>query len=145
MKLAKFKQHLLEVTYPVFALESWTFVPSHYHITEIWLVTKQYIDCWGEMRHESVVSLQLWYADDRDHRLSAEKLLSIIEIFEQKITDADHAIEIEYQGETIGKYWVERNDGRFTLVSTYTDCLAKDACGIPEKPGKNSCCAGGCC
>ena len=43
-------------------------------------------------------------------------------------------IEVEYQSDTIGKYGLEFTDGKFQLSPTLTDCLAKDKCGIPEKP-----------
>ena len=142
MKLSEFKNYLLLLECPVFELWDWTFVPSHYHVTEIWLATKQFIDCWGQMRDECVVTFQLWYAHDVDHRLSAEKLLGIISLFEKKISADDYPIEIEYQGETIGKYGITWNDGRFMLISKKTDCLAKDKCGILEQ---NTCCGGGCC
>jgi hypothetical protein len=47
----------------------------------------------------------------------------------------NHEIEVEYQGDTIGKYGLEFKNGVFILISTQTDCLAKDKCGIPqEKP-----------
>ena len=41
-------------------------------------------------------------------------------------------IEIEYQSETIGKYGLEFEGGRFLLQATQTDCLAKEKCGVPE-------------
>ena len=142
MNLSTFKQHLSTVDHPIFQLASGELVPEHYHVTEIGLVTKQFIDCGGEMRNESVVSFQLWYADDLDHRLTAEKLLEIIDLYEKKISKDDLPIEIEYQADTVGKYWLALVENVFILVSKQTDCLAKDACGIPEK---SSCCGGGCC
>jgi len=56
---------------------------------------------------------------------------------------------VEYQQNTIGKFSLEFDGKDFILVNKQTDCLAKDACGIPEKPKQteNSCCSpgGGCC
>jgi hypothetical protein len=40
-------------------------------------------------------------------------------------------VEVEYQSETIGKYHLEFNDGKFKLIATQTNCLAQDKCGIP--------------
>jgi len=88
--------------------------------------------------------MQLRYANDLNHRLTSEKLLKIIDIYTDKISEEDLDIEIEYQSDTIGKYWLTRVDGIYKLIPTQTDCLAKDACGIPQKEQKN-CCGGGCC
>ena len=44
-------------------------------------------------------------------------------------------IEVEYQGDTIGKFGLDFNGEYFLLTNKKTDCLAKDQCGIPqEKP-----------
>ncbi|MDB2389549.1 DUF6428 family protein, partial [Flavobacteriaceae bacterium] len=80
-----------------------------------------------------VVNFQLFTATDYDHRLSAQKLRSIIELSEQKLGMKNLPIEVEYQGDTIGKYGLEFVNGVFMLTSTQTDCLAKDKCGIPEQ------------
>jgi len=66
----------------------------------------------------------------------------------------DLEIEVEYQGETIGKYGLDYDGYNFLLTTKMTDCLAKENCGIPtEKPKvrlsqlQNSGCApgSGCC
>ena len=47
----------------------------------------------------------------------------------------DFEIEVEYQGETIGKYNLDFDGTNFLLTTKQTDCLAKNNCGIPaEKP-----------
>lgn len=144
MKLSTFQQTLQTITHPIFVWSDGSKIPSHYHITEIWLIYKRYIDCWGELRNEMKISMQLRYADDLDHRLTSEKLLKIIDIYTDQISAQDLDIEVEYQADTIGKYWLTRDDGIYTLTPTQTDCLAKDACGIPQKQQK-SCCGVGCC
>ena len=108
-------------------------VPAHFHVTEVGVVTKHFIDCGGSQRKESVVNFQLFTATDYDHRLSAQKLRSIIELSEEKLGLDNLPIEVEYQRDTIGKYGLEFQDGVFVLTTTQTDCLAKDKCGIPEK------------
>lgn len=146
MKLSTFKEHLQWVEYPIFQLWDWSLVPPHYHVTEIWVVTKKFIDCGGTMRVESLVSFQLWYSDDIEHRLSSEKLLGIIALFEEKISDEEYTVEVEYQWETIGKYWIMWLDNVFILTPKQTDCLAKDACGIPPaQKQQKTCCGWGCC
>lgn len=145
MNLSTFKETLSTVTHPIFIWSDGQPIPAHYHITEIWLIYKRYIDCWGELRNEMKISLQLRYANDIDHRMTSEKLLKIIDIYTDQISQEDLEIEVEYQAETIGKYWLERDNGTYILTPTQTDCLAKDACGIPQNTTQKSCCSGRCC
>lgn len=97
MNISEMKEYLGTVEHPKFVLPDGEIVPPHYHITEIGLVQKQYIDCGGEMRHEQRISFQIWTADDSDHRLTSQKLLDIITQFESTISSIDTSIEIEYQ------------------------------------------------
>ena len=47
----------------------------------------------------------------------------------------DLDIEVEYQGDTIGKFGLDFDGTNFLLTTKQTDCLAKESCGIPsEKP-----------
>jgi hypothetical protein len=130
MKLSKFKEALRSVDTIRFQTPDGDDVPGHFHITEAGLTTKHFIDCGGTVRKESSVSMQLWTAEDYDHRLSAEKLLGILEKADPLLGSSDLDVEIEYQSDTIGRYSVEFEKSGFQLVSTQTDCLAKDACGI---------------
>ena len=133
MKLHDFKNKLKELKEISFKLPNGTLVPSHFHVTEVGSVEKNFIDCGGTIRNEKVVNFQLWEANDYDHRLHPEKLLSIIELSENKLGITNEEIEVEYQGETIGKYGIEIENEAFVLTSLTTDCLAKDKCGIPEE------------
>lgn len=153
MKLSLFKQYVGTVGVPVFELRNGKSVPSHYHLTEVWLITKQFIDCGWVERTSKKVSLQLRYASDVDHRLESSKLLDIIDMYEQKIDAWDYDVQIEYQSDTVGIYDLERYNGAFVLMPTKTDCLAKDTCGIPSQSDPANlmwwwswCCGGwGCC
>lgn len=159
MKLSEFKSHLSQLENLHFELPTGKKVPAHFHVTEVGQITKNFIDCGGTVRKESVVNFQLWKSIDFHHRLNAEKLMNIIEISENKLGIQDDEIEVEYQGDTIGKYGVAFEDGTFKLTATQTDCLAKDNCGIPVEKIKTSlknltssvqgsdCCTpgGGCC
>jgi len=133
MKLSQFKNALATQSEIAFELPNGTLVPGHFHVTEVGQVDKKFIDCGGTVRNEQVVNFQLWEANDYDHRLHPEKLIHIIELSEKILGIADHEIEVEYQGDTIGKYHVEFAGGHFMLRSTVTDCLAKDKCGIPQE------------
>ena len=88
------------------------------------------------MRHEEVVNFQLWNANDYDHRLHPEKLLNIIELSEKVLGIPNLKIEVEYQGETIGKFGLDFDGTNFLLITKQTDCLAKDQCGIPTEKTK---------
>lgn len=135
MKLSEVKSALKSLETIGFLLPDGSLVPSHFHVTEVGKVSKHFIDCGGTVRQEDVVNFQLWNADDYDHRLHPEKLISIIELSEKVLQIEDHEVEVEYQGETIGKFGIDFDGTNFLLTTKQTDCLAKDACGIPaEKP-----------
>ena len=154
MKLSEIK-NILPTLYNVeFQLENGTFVPEHFHVTEVGQIIKNFIDCGGTIRTEKVVNFQLWNADDFEHRLKPNKLLNIIQLSEEKLGMEDGEIEVEFQSETIGKYDLEFNGKHFILKNKQTACLAQDACGIPEAKVKvnladvgTSCCTpnSGCC
>ncbi len=131
MKLNEFKKELELMNQVVFQLENGELVPRHFHITEIGLLEKKYIDCGGTYRTENKVQIQWWSSSDTDHRLSSEKLLKIIKLGEDKFGLKDDEIEVEYQGSSIGKYSVELYNQVFVLKSMKTDCLEKDNCGVP--------------
>lgn len=155
MKLSEVKNILQKLENVEFQLEDGTFVPEHFHVTEIGQISKKFIDCGGVVRNEKVVNFQLWNADDYEHRLKPEKLLHIIELAEIQLGIEDAEIEVEYQATTIGKYDLDFNGQNFLLLNKKTACLAEDACGIPVKnensfivigESSNSCSPGsGCC
>jgi hypothetical protein len=61
--------------------------------------------------------------------------MDIIALAERKLALEDLEVDVEYQGDTLGRYGLEVQGGAFHLVAKQTDCLAKDKCGIPaEKP-----------
>lgn len=133
MKLSDFKKQLSSTNELVFELPNGTNVPTHFHVTEVGQVTKHFIDCGGTIRNEKVVNFQLWEANDFDHRLAPQKLMSIIELSEKKLGLEDAEIEVEYQSDTIGKYGIDFNGKNFILTSKQTNCLASDSCGIPAE------------
>ena len=133
MKLSEFKNYLTSATELAFVLPNGTLVPPHFHITEMGLLTKNFIDCGGVVREEKVVSFQIWVAEDEDHRLSANKVLDIIDQSEKLLGTEDVAVEVEYQTDTIGKYGLDFLGKSFLLTAKQTDCLAKDHCGVPQK------------
>ncbi|MCG1035505.1 DUF6428 family protein [Polaribacter sargassicola] len=136
MKLSEIKSALKGLNTIAFQLPNGTLVPNHFHVTEVGKITKHFIDCGGTVRNEEVVNFQLWNANDYDHRLHPEKLVSIIELSEKVLGIEDLEIEVEYQAETIGKFGLEFDGTNFLLTTKQTDCLAQDQCGIPAKKPK---------
>ncbi len=138
MKLSEVKRILPTLEKVEFQLENGNFVPEHFHVTEVGMMVKNFIDCGGVIRTERVVNFQLWDADDFEHRLKPQKLLSIIRLSEDQLGIEDVDIEVEYQTETIGKYDLAFNGTIFILKSKVTACLAQDSCGIPPQKQKRN-------
>lgn len=157
MKLSTLKNHLANAGELSLQLPGGEFVPPHFHITEMGLLTKHFIDCGGTIREERYATMQVWTANDVDHRLTPSKLRSIIAKAAPMLGDQDPELEVEYQGTTIGKYGLEIENGQLVLTAKQTNCLAQDHCGIPVEKlkvplsalqaEKASCCspASGCC
>jgi len=136
MKLSELKNNLSQVAQINMIEPNGKLIPKHFHITEAGLITKHFIDCGGTIRTEKVISFQIWVANDTEHRLTPQKLLKIISQSEPLFNNEDVEIEIEYQGETIGKYGLNKEGENFVLTSKQTNCLAQDHCGIPKEKMK---------
>ena len=118
MNLSTFFEHLDEVDELTFVLPNGTHVPPHFHLTEVALVTKKYVDCGGTQREEQVISFQLWSADDYDHRLAPCRVYGIVERAQEALGFGNLEVEVEYQSDTIGRYGLEFSNGRFLLTAT---------------------------
>lgn len=132
MRLQELKSALTQVDQLRFVDSHGQVVPAHFHLTEVGRIEKHFIDCGGTMRKESKINFQLYTASDYDHRLGVQKMNSILNLSEQKLGLTDTDIEVEYQGETVGKYGLSFDGKSFHLLPTQTDCLAKEECGIPK-------------
>jgi hypothetical protein len=156
MTLATLKGHLAGLASVNFLLPDGSYVPAHFHVTEVGIVAKHFIDCGGTERRETVANFQLWEAGDYDHKLAPQKFLHILALSERILGKEDLDIEVEYQQGTIGKFALDFNGADFMLTPMHTACLAKDTCGAPSQKKKvalaalqtsSVCCApgGGCC
>lgn len=158
MKLSIFKNHLEKMESLTILNKEGYRIPAHFHLTEAGLSTKHFIDCGGTIRIEKNITLQLWVAQDTEHRLEPAKLLKILSNAEKLWEKEDLEIEFEYQLESINRFGVSFSEGAFILEPKQTNCLAQDQCGV--KPAKQklqladltilpaeSCCTpgGGCC
>lgn len=157
MKLSEFKNRLEQIENFTIQLPNGTKIPSHFHITEMGLLTKNFIDCGNTIREEKLITFQVWFAEDLDHKLAPSKVLKIIDASKNLIGNQDLELEVEYQTEsTIGKFGLDFNNDTFILTPKETTCLANDHCGIPAEKmkvslkdlqEKTSCCTpnSGCC
>jgi hypothetical protein len=156
MKLSEIKTILQTADAVNFKLENGSYVPENFHVTEVGVVIKHFIDCGGKERTEKVANFQLWDANDYDHRLKPAKLLHIIKLSEKKLGMGDLEIEVEYQTETIGRYKLGFAGTDFILEAKQTACLAMELCCVPatvsaeeklQREKEDACCTpgGGCC
>jgi len=124
-----------------FMLPDKSFVPAHFHITEVGRVQKDFVDCGGTVRSTTTCLLQVWVAHDVDHRLKTTKLAKIIEIAQPLLGSDQLPVEIEYEGDAISQYPLGGAESTpagllFYLGSKHTACLAPEKCGV----GGTGCC-----
>lgn len=118
-----------------------SFAPVHYHITEVGRVQKDFIDCGGTVRSTQTCVLQVWVANDVDHRLETTKLANIMEIAAPLLQSDELPVEVEYEAGVISQYpiggmEVTPSGLLFYLGTKHTACLAPEKC----KVGDTGCC-----
>jgi len=119
-----------------------SFIPEHYHITEVGRLKKDFVDCGGTLRSVCSCVLQVWVADDTDHRLDATKLLAIVGMARSAISiDEDTPVEIEFEASSVSQYPISGVESTpsgllFYLGAKHTACLAPEKC----KVGNKGCC-----
>ena len=147
MKVEQFQQ-LLE-QYPdaklQFQLPDGEKIPAHFHVTEVGRIDKSFIDCGGTKRQTASCALQIWTANDTDHRLVASKLAGILKMAKPILTTFDLPLEVEYGTDAATIYTVSHAEAFFgnlniVLVGKQTDCLAKDKCGVNTCSPATGCC-----
>jgi len=123
-------------------------VPNHFHVTEVGLVRKDFIDCGGTVRSSATCVLQLWVANDLDHRLDSSKLLKILELGQKVLPSQDLPVELEYERRAISQYPLVGMDVtpdgiQLHLGSKHTACLAPELCLVDSAsccgPSSNCC------
>ncbi len=128
-----------------FELPSGEIVPPHFHLTEVGRVHKTFIDCGGTKREAISCQLQLWSANDFDHRLAAGKLLKIMEMAAPLLdrirspsrwNTEKNVASIYTIGDVVNAFGVIR----VSLLGKQTDCLAKDKCGVAGCCEDETCC-----
>jgi hypothetical protein len=122
-----------------FQLPHGEFVPAHAHVTEVARIDKRFIDCGGTLRTDTLCRLQTWFADDIEHRLTADKLLKILTKAENVLLTEDLEVDVEHEVGYITQFplgGAEVADGEiiFRLTERHTACLAMDKCLPPAPP-----------
>jgi len=112
-----------------------SFVPVHYHITEVGRVRKDFIDCGGTVRSTAACVLQVWVANDLDHRLETTKLASIMRVAGPLLGSDSLPVEVEYETGVVSQYpiggmEVTPSGLLFYLGTKHTACLAPEKCGV---------------
>ena len=111
-------------------------IPADFHVTEVGHVVKNFIDCGGTVRRVEACLLQTWVAaNDAEHRLSAEKLVKILDLAAKVVSLDELEVEVEYEPCCVAQYKIDHAEAiggeiRFQLAHKHTDCLAKEACGL---------------
>lgn len=139
MKLSVLKKALSDHTYRNvrFMLPTGTKVPPHAHVTEVARIDKKFIDCGGTQRTETACRLQTWFQDDTDHRLTAGRLLDILEKSASFLETDDLEVDVEYEAPFIAQFPVEKIEADdevliIRLGIKHTACLAEDKCCPPN-------------
>ena len=133
-----------------FMLPGGEFSPSHFHVTEVGRVQKDFIDCGGTRRKSVACVLQTLIAHDFDHRLPSSKLETILNMASVLFDSNEIPIEVEYEGGVISQYPILECEVTpagllFHLGGKHADCLAKDRCGLGPALTTVDCSAPGCC
>src|SRR3954463_16135415 len=114
-------------------LPAGSFVPAHFHVTEVGRVQKDFVDCGGTVRSSTSCVLQVWVASDVAHRLDSGKLAKIIQKGIELFKTTEIPLEVEYDNGVISQYPVEDVEVSpsgviLHLGTKHTACLAPDRC-----------------
>lgn len=135
MNVADLKRTLSQ--YPAanvrFLLPNGDSVPAHAHVTEVARIDKRFIDCGGDLHHDSRCRLQTWFANDVDHRLTAGKLAKILEQAASVLGSDELEVDVEYEVGVITQAQLESvevsaGEVALHLSERHTACLAMDKC-----------------
>jgi hypothetical protein len=160
MKLSDLKQILAQHADKNirFVLPTGVKIPAQAHVTEVARLDKRFIDCGGKFRSDFTCRLQVWFADDTEHRLTSGKLLGILQKSASFLETENLDVDVEYEAPFISQFPVSivEAEGESLLVrlgTRHTACLAEDRCLPPAlatkstlltplpKAGQTTCCS----
>lgn len=119
-----------------FQLPNGQTVPAHAHVTEVARIDKHFVDCGGTLRADAMCRLQTWVHDDLDHRLTAGKLLRILEKAQPILKADELEVDVEHELEFISQFpliGAEPHGSKLQLQlgTRHTACLAMELCCPP--------------
>jgi arsenate reductase (thioredoxin) len=125
-----------------FHLPNGEFVPAHAHVTEVARIDKRFVDCGGTLRNDSMCRLQTWFADDTDHRLTAGKLVKILDKAKSFLVSDDLEVDVEHEVGFITQFPLESaeilpDEIILHLAERHTACLAMEKCLPPANPASD--------
>ena len=126
-----------------------SFVPAHFHVTEVGRVHKDFIDCGGTIRSATTCVLQVWVAQDFEHRLQTTKLAEVLQLAIPLLKSTDLPVEIEYECGFVSQFplnaaEITPSGVLLSLGTKHTACLAPDRCGL-DVVDADCCTKPGCC
>jgi hypothetical protein len=134
-----------------FELPTATLLSPHVHVTEVARIDKKFVDCGGTLRTDSSCRLQIYQADDTEHRITAAKFAQILAKGAGVLGSAPLPVEVEAECPYLSVFPViatrlEEKQVVLSLGVRHTACLAEDVC-FPANPQNKSACSpgSGCC
>lgn len=120
-----------------FVLPTGSKIPPHAHVTEVARIDKRFVDCGGMQRTETLCRIQTWFQDDTDHRLTAGKLLAILDKAASLLGAENLEVDVEHEAPFISHFPISHiiTEGDTLLIQlgiTHTACLAEDKCLPPN-------------
>jgi arsenate reductase len=140
MKLSELKNELKKLPNANlrFVLPNGEPIPAHAHVTEVARIEKRFIDCGGTLRNNIHCRLQTWFANDLEHRLTAGKLVKILDMATTVLGPEDMDVDVEHELGVITQFPLASveiwpSEIVLRLSERHTACLAPDKCLPPPK------------
>ncbi len=134
-----------------FELPTTTLLSPHVHVTEVARLDKKFVDCGGTLRTDSSCRLQLYQADDTEHRITAAKFAEILAKGAGALGLTGFPVEVEAEAPYLSVFPViasrlEEKQIVLSLGMRHTGCLAEDVCFPAHLQNKSACTPSlGCC
>lgn len=134
-----------------FELPTSSLLSPHVHVTEVARLDKKFVDCGGTLRTDSSCRLQVYQADDTEHRITAAKFAQILAKGAGVLGSSSLPVEVEAEAPYLSVFPViatrlEDKQIVLSLGMRHAACLAEDVCFPANLQDKSACTPGaGCC
>ena len=130
-----------------FELPTTSLLTPHVHVTEVARIDKKFVDCGGTVRTESSCRLQIYQADDTEHRITAAKFAQILAKGAGLLGSSALPVEVEAEAPYLSVFPVtasrlEEKQIVLSLGMRHTACLAEDVCFPANLQNKSACSPG---